>query len=115
MGMALQMARARIIAHPHKHERLYLFTDSQFSLGIITGGWRSRAHPALAKKLKLMVQNFPIPVIISWVPAHCGIDSNERADKLADRGALTSAKHGQDVSAGSDFITGNFIPRFYDG
>ena len=115
LGMALQMARARVTAHPHKHERLYLFTDSQFSLGIITSGWRSRTHSALAKMLKLMVRDFPIPVTIAWVPAHCGIDSNERADKLADRGALTSAKHGQDVNTASDFTTGNFIPRIYDG
>ena len=85
------MARERISAHPHKYTRLHLFTDSQFSLGIITSGWRSRTHPALAMKLKLLVRNFPIPVTVAWVPAHCGIDSNEFADELADRGGLASA------------------------
>ena len=66
-------------------------------------------------KLKLMVRNFPIPVAIAWVPAHCGIDSNERADELADRGALTSAKKGQDVDVTTDFANAEFVPRHYDG
>jgi ribonuclease HI len=115
LGMALQMARARITTHPHKYKRIYIFTDSQFALGIVTGGWRSRTHATLAKKLKLMVRSLPIPVVISWVPAHCGIDSNERADELADRGALKSSRHGQDVNATTDFTTDDFVPRHYDG
>ena len=99
----------------HTYSRPHLFTDSQFSLGIITSGWRSRSHPELAKKLKQMVRDFPIPVIIAWVPAHCGIDSNEHADKLADRGAKASAKNGQNVDPSIAFINRDFIPRIYDG
>ena len=113
--MALQMAHERLQTHSHTYSRLHLFTDSQFSLGIITSGWRSRSHPELAKKLKQMVRDFPIPVIIAWVPAHCGIDSNEHADKLADRGAKASAKNGQNVDPSIAFINRDFIPRIYDG
>ena len=107
--------RARVSPPTHKYKRIYIFTDSQFALGIVTGGWRSRTHATLAKKLKLMVRSLPIPVVISWVPAHCGIDSNERADELADRGALKSSRHGQDVNATTDFTTDDFVPRHYDG
>ena len=69
----------------------------------------------LAMKLKLLVRHVPIPTTIAWVPAHCGIDSNERADELADRGAITSGKKGADVDPSSDFTTSNFVPRIYDG
>ena len=44
-----------------------------------------------------------------------GIDSNERADELADRGSITSDKKGADVDPSSDFTTSNFVPRIYDG
>ena len=92
LSMALQMTKERVLSHPDHYNHLYIFTDSQFSLGIVTDGWRSRSHPDLAMKLKLLVRHFPIPTTIAWVPAHCGIDSNERADELADSGAITSGK-----------------------
>ena len=115
LGMALQMAKERVQAHPDQYDHLYIFTDSQFTLGIVTDGWRSRTHPALAMKIKLLARYFPISTSIAWVPAHCGVDSNERADELADLGAIVSAKKGASVDPASDFITSNFVPRIYDG
>lgn len=119
IGMALELAEARIATHAFTYSQLYIFTDSQYTRGVLTMGWRSRTHPDLAKALKLLIRGFPIPVIIDWVPAHVGIDSNERADELADRGAKMSAKHGPDVDVLAGFDTGRFIPshipRRYDG
>jgi ribonuclease HI len=115
IGIALQLARARLATHSHLYKRLYIFTDSQFTRGVLTMGWRSLTHPLLARALKVMVRSFPIPVIIEWVPAHVGIDSNERADQLADLGAKASAKHGANVDVEVDFASHSFIPRTYDG
>ena len=58
-----------------------------------------------------MFSDFPIPIGIEWVPAHVGIDSNERADELADLGAKKSAKHGADVNPATDYATSDFQPR----
>ena len=115
IGIALELAQARLTAHSHPYKQLYIFTDSQFTRGVLTMGWRSLTHPGLAKALKLSIRNFPIPVIVDWVPAHVGIDSNERADQLADLGAKKSAKDGPNVDVAADFDTGHFIPRLYDG
>ena len=78
-------------------------------------GWRSRTHPGLAMALKLRIRHFPVPVVVDWVPAHVGIDSNERADELADRGARWSAKHGPNVDVATDYVSGHFVPHCYDG
>ena len=80
MNLYIDSQRAHQLPLRPVHPPAYLFTDSQFSLGIVTDGWRSHTHPEFAMKLKILVRNFPIPmIIIAWVPAPCGIDSNERA------------------------------------
>jgi ribonuclease HI len=114
VGLALQAA-SLAPTRPHTYTQFYIFTDSQFTKGVLTLGWRSNTHPALAKKIKQMIRDFPIPVIISWVPAHVGLTSNERADKLADLGSAKSAKDGPDVDVALDYVGGNFAPRIYDG
>ena len=111
IGMAMQVAARRIDAHPNAYDQFTIYSDSQYSIGILTKGWKSSTHPALAHKLRLLFRNFPIPIHIEWVPAHVGIDSNERADELADRGAKKSAKISADVDPASDFESGDFQPR----
>ena len=110
IGMAMQIAARRVRNHPQDYHQFKIFSDSQYSIGILTQGWKSRTHPKLACKLRHLYNNFPIPISIEWVPAHVGIDSNERADELADRGAKKSAKKGADTNAAADFERGDFQP-----
>jgi ribonuclease HI len=110
IGMAMQIAARRVRNHPQDYHQFKIFSDSQYSIGILTQGWKSRTHPKLACKLRHLYNNFPIPISIEWVPAHVGIDSNERADELADRGAKKSAKKGADINASTDFERGDFQP-----
>ena len=116
VGLALQAAHSRILAHPHhNYKQLYIFTDSQFTRGILTLGWKSSQHPGLARALKQFIRDFPIPVIVEWVPAHVGITHNERADELADQGSSWSAKHGSNVDVDNGPATLRFAPSRYDG
>ena len=38
LGMALQIAKERILSHPDLYDHFYIFTDRQFKLGIVTDG-----------------------------------------------------------------------------
>jgi ribonuclease HI len=116
VGLALQAAHARILTNPdHTYEQFYIFTDSQFTRGILTLGWKSSGHSGLARALKQYIRDFPIPVIVEWVPAHVGITHNERADELADQGTRRSASHGANVDVDGGFTTLRFAPAIYDG
>jgi ribonuclease HI len=115
-GLALQAGHARLLANPHHtYKQFYILTDSQFTRGILTLGWKSSQHPGLAKALKQFIRDFPIPVIIEWVPAHVGIEHNERADKLAEQGTKWSAAHGANVDVDAGFASHRFAPAIYDG
>jgi ribonuclease HI len=116
VGLALQAAHARILASPHlTYKQLYIFTDSQFTLGILTLGWKSSDHSGLARVLKQYIRDYPIPVIIEWVPAHVGIAHNERADALAEQGTKISTARGPNVDVEGGPSTLRFAPAIYDG
>ena len=116
VGLALQAAHARISSLPeHPYKQLYVFTDSQFTRGILTLGWKSSQHAKLSKVLKQYIRDFPVPVLIEWVPAHVGIWQNERADKLADLGTAFSKEHGPNVDVTKDLSSRTFAPPIYDG
>ena len=66
---------------------MIIFTGSQVSIFQKDG---SRETPCPRLQLRLLYRNFSISIGIKWVPAHVGIDFNERADELTDRGANIS-------------------------
>ena len=116
VGLALQAAHDRILAHPHHtYKQLYIFTDSQFTRGILTLGWKSSQHASLARVLKQYIRDFPVTVFVEWVPAHVGIQQNERADQLAEQGTAVSTKTGPNVDVAADLTSHHFAPAVYDG
>ena len=67
IGMAMQIAARRVSTHLQHYDQFRIFSDSQYSIGILTQGWKSRAHPKLAFKLRHLFNNFPIPIHIDRV------------------------------------------------
>lgn len=59
-----------------------LHTDSQYSIGVLTKGWKAKANQELIAKVKSA-----LAVRTGWrlvyVPGHAGVPLNERADELA--------------------------------
>lgn len=63
-------------------------TDSQYSIGVLTKGWKAKANVELVAKLVALVKARK-GLRIVYVPGHAGVAGNERADELARR-AVTS-------------------------
>jgi ribonuclease HI len=59
-----------------------LFSDSSYSLGLLTKGWKAKQNQELVKKVRELVKTFKNLRIIK-VKGHAGHPENERADRLA--------------------------------
>ena len=66
----------------------YLICTDSKSLqdALVTNSWRDQ-DPWL-KKIKLLIQQIRSTITILWLPSHCEVLGNERADELAKEGTL---------------------------
>lgn len=93
-----------------KRVELHLFTDSKYSIEIIDGTSGAVANREIMLTIRQLMrelrQKYAIETIITWVPAHVGIEGNELADQLANE-AIKIGKllpdEGQDNIARSGF------------
>lgn len=69
---------------------IVLKTDSQYSIGVLTKGWKAKANPDLIANVKAALAKVP-HLKIKYVEGHAGHAGNERADELA-RVAVSSRK-----------------------
>lgn len=63
---------------------LRLYTDSRYSIGVLTQGWKVRANKELVAKVKKALDAHP-DVKLFHVRGHQGAQLNEHADELAVR------------------------------
>jgi ribonuclease HI len=70
---------------PDKKRTIVLHTDSQYSIGVLTKGWKPKANVELIAQIKTEMKRHA-DVRLVYVPGHSGVPLNERADELARRG-----------------------------
>lgn len=70
---------------------IVLKTDSQYSIGVLTKGWKAKANPELIADVKAALAKVP-HMKIRYVEGHAGHAGNERADELA-RAAVATQKN----------------------
>lgn len=72
---------------PQSADEIVIHTDSKYSIGVLTKGWKAKVNQDLIAKAKLLVAARRAKLV--YVPAHSGVELNERADALA-REAIVS-------------------------
>jgi ribonuclease HI len=61
---------------------VWLHTDSQYAIGVLSKGWKAKANQELIATLRETLRAFR-KVHLVYVPGHAGVPLNERADELA--------------------------------
>ncbi len=69
-------------AIPADAKSIVVHTDSQYSIGVLTKGWKAKVNQELIAKTKALLAKRP-QARIKYVPGHAGVPMNERADELA--------------------------------
>jgi ribonuclease HI len=68
-------------------------TDSQYSIGVLSKGWKAKANIELVARVKQALARVPA-VRLVYVPGHAGVPGNERADELARAAVVARASSG---------------------
>ncbi len=66
---------------------LRVYTDSAYSIGVLSLGWKAKANQDLVARLRRRLATTPRVAFVK-VAGHAGVPENERCDELA-RGAVT--------------------------
>jgi len=61
---------------------IILYTDSSYSLGLLTKGWKAKQNQELVQKVRLLAKGFKNLRFVK-IKGHAGHPENERADRLA--------------------------------
>jgi len=83
------IARALEAISPGDRNRpIVLHTDSGYSLGLLTKGWKPKANTELVAYLRRLAAQFPRLRFVK-VKGHAGVPENERCDVLGRRAIAT--------------------------
>ena len=72
---------------PDKARPVFVYSDSAYSIGLLTQNWKAKANTELVTKLRALTKLFKDLRFVK-VAGHAGIPLNERVDELA-RNAVT--------------------------
>jgi ribonuclease HI len=81
-------------------ERAIVHTDSTYTIGVVTKGWKAKANKELVAELRTEMAKHH-DVELRYVKGHAGIPLNERADELARR-AVEERGSGRDADIKDD-------------
>ncbi|MEO8706432.1 MAG: ribonuclease H [Kofleriaceae bacterium] len=80
---------AALSAITDRTRAVVVYTDSSYTIGVLTKNWKIKANVELITKTRALVATFT-EIRFEWVRGHSGIPENERCDVLA-RAAITRA------------------------
>lgn len=78
-------------AIPDTAGNVVVHTDSKYTIGVLTQGWKAKKNHELVASVREAIQARAGRVRLMYVPGHSGIPLNERADELA-REAITTRR-----------------------
>ncbi|GIY27267.1 hypothetical protein CDAR_455761 [Caerostris darwini] len=85
----LRFALSQLQCHLEKFTRAVILCDSRAALVAIVSNNNPKAQDILDCRYHLEnLASLEKTIILQWVPAHCGVPGNEKADFLPKRGGL---------------------------
>ena len=84
----MKLLHQQFTLSPERTHSVVIFTDSMSVLQALENEKLDTSLLiSIAKTLSAFMQQFEIELTLQWIPSHCEIPGNERADTLAKKGA----------------------------
>lgn len=88
MEAAIHHLQQQFTLSRERKQNVVIFTDSMSVLQALENEKQNTPLlTSLTKTISAFIQEFEIDVTLQWIPSHCEIPGNERADTLAKKGA----------------------------
>ena len=87
----LEAIRAGLLEAKRYDIPVRIYTDSSYAHGLLSLGWKARKNIELVHEIQMLIKRFKNVKLIK-VKGHCGIEENEKADKLATSAIQTALK-----------------------
>jgi ribonuclease HI len=71
-----------LIGDDARSRHLRVYTDSAYSIGVLSKGWKAKANQELIARMRRRLAGVPSIEFVK-VSGHAGIPENERCDELA--------------------------------
>jgi len=85
---AIEVIEENLKKNKYQNNKVIIFTDAKSVLQAIDSQqYKSQAIQILSSTLDKFIKTHDYEVILQWIPSHCEIKGNERADTLAKKGA----------------------------
>lgn len=86
---AILTALQQLFLHINSFQNAVILSDSSSAIMALTHNQTIQDHRIIeAKNCIRMLKNLNRNVVLQWIPAHCGVEGNEKADMLAKKGTL---------------------------
>lgn len=86
----LEAIRVGLASVTNRNLPIILFSDSSYSLGLLTQGWKAKQNQELVQKVRTLASRFKNLRFVK-IKGHAGHPDNERADQLAVEAIKTGA------------------------
>jgi len=80
--LAIKIAIETIIKHNLKNNEIIIYTDSQYSINVITNCWKAKVNIGLINEIKQLLKILDCVRLI-YIPGHKDNKGNNIADELA--------------------------------
>ena len=85
---AIESIEEKVKKTSFSNTKVIIFSDAKSVLQALNAEtYKSHVIQELSNRLDVFIKNFNYEIILQWIPSHCQIKGNERADTLAKKGA----------------------------
>ncbi|GFR90651.1 ribonuclease H [Elysia marginata] len=102
--------------YPEKTQNIVIFSDSKSVLEALQNeSLQNSSLKSLFLTIDSFLKSYDVDLTLQWIPGHCNITCNERADTLAKKGSTTQQQNTTTFRTAQQIIRNNSTEEWLNG